>query len=126
MQLHWRGTATRGSTKHTKKDTGTLCVLFQDFSKLEKWHVATHRDYYLEEVLDWLKGSNLEISIIKINESPQTEKLRTLLYAGSESQHYRWKRLQRLYASLKRRRNNFPVILNTVKSPHCKKAEDPS
>jgi len=93
MQLHWRGIAIQGSTKHT--DTGTLCVLFHDFNKLENWNGATHRDYYLEEVLDWLKGSNLGISIIKINDSPHIKKLRTLPYAGSESQHYQWKRLQR-------------------------------
>lgn len=44
MQLLWRGTDTQGSTKHTMSVTGTLCDVFQDFVKLEKWNVAPHRD----------------------------------------------------------------------------------
>lgn len=27
VQLHWRGTAIQGSTKHARKDTGTVCLI---------------------------------------------------------------------------------------------------
>lgn len=44
MKLHWRGTDIQGATKHTKTATGTLCVVFQDFTKRSGMWPSTEID----------------------------------------------------------------------------------